>query len=454
MESFWRPGLDRSPGDSTLLLICAGAILNASKLWRVKSRMTVSSPSAFERVVFQGRVTAGPVKGATVTAYTLTDDGTRGAALGSATTDGEGRYTLPVVYEGPLEVVSTGGFYMEEASGNTVILSANQEPRSLVTDPKLQTTVSITPLTDIAASRAKALIQGGRAAKNAIETAADEIEATTGLTDIYSIPANPESASGDATPDAKQYAVFLAGISQLGKDRALTSLELMQAFREDFQRDGMFDGLNNGTPVSIDGVNLRHDDWTNNLEQAQIEFVQSPSNKSGFEIIHVRVPIDAPPPPGASPTPSPTPPPTPVPSSTPVPAPTPAPVYPAGATRVIISGPNKLALGQCVPYTFKTVGPDGLIATVAQSTPVELNGAGLFYANVGCTVGIQYITFNPNTVEHTVYYKTRHLPWGSIQTFTQLLKSAFLQARYSGLLLYQCQGLRRHHPPLWALHVD
>ncbi|CAM6000753.1 unnamed protein product [Sphagnum balticum] len=57
-----------------------------------------------------GTVSAGPLNGATVTAYSLNPDGTQGSQLGTTTTDSNGNFTLTASAQyGSLEIVATGG---------------------------------------------------------------------------------------------------------------------------------------------------------------------------------------------------------------------------------------------------------------------------------------------------------------------------------------------------------
>ena len=63
-----------------------------------------SSGSSLTGVVAKGRV-----GGATVKLFTMNSDGTRGAALGTSTTDASGAFTMVLEVSGPTLVEATGG---------------------------------------------------------------------------------------------------------------------------------------------------------------------------------------------------------------------------------------------------------------------------------------------------------------------------------------------------------
>src|SRR3989339_1387533 len=61
----------------------------------------------------QGAAVQGPVSGATVTAFAI-ENGAMGAQLGSATTDAQGNFTMPLSdYTGPVLLQMSGGSYTD-----------------------------------------------------------------------------------------------------------------------------------------------------------------------------------------------------------------------------------------------------------------------------------------------------------------------------------------------------
>ena len=71
-----------------------------------------------------GTATKGPVNGATVTAFDLAN-GAKGAQLGTATTDPQGRFTVPVGdHSGPVLLEMSGGTFTDEATDASMPMQA------------------------------------------------------------------------------------------------------------------------------------------------------------------------------------------------------------------------------------------------------------------------------------------------------------------------------------------
>ena len=67
-----------------------------------------SSSSSLDKIGISGVVSAGPVGGATVTAYALNSDGSKGSQLASGTSDSNGKYAISIRY---LNVLASYGFF-------------------------------------------------------------------------------------------------------------------------------------------------------------------------------------------------------------------------------------------------------------------------------------------------------------------------------------------------------
>ena len=98
------------------------------------------------------------VSGATVTAYVLNTDGTRGAALGSAITSSSGAYTIPLESSGPITLVMIGGSYKDEATAATVTIPAGFELEILAPTDANRASLHLHAISTIAAARAKVLV--------------------------------------------------------------------------------------------------------------------------------------------------------------------------------------------------------------------------------------------------------------------------------------------------------
>ena len=193
-----------------------------------------------------GVVSAGLVKNAAVTIYTLSAVGARLNALASGVTDNDGLFSISSTLSSqPVEIVATGGSYFEEAGGTSVNLGTT-EIRLRLASFKSGQSVGITPLTEIATARSQALIAVGASLSDGISTANSAIAQASGISDITLPPVLPTKAVANGltlnSPQVK-YALVLAGLSQYAKDNALSSsLAAMASFSSDFTSDGKFDG--------------------------------------------------------------------------------------------------------------------------------------------------------------------------------------------------------------------
>ena len=199
-----------------------------------------------------GVVQLAPVSGATVTAYEF-PKGVRGAALGNATTDPDGAYALSIsLGEGPVEIVATGGTYVDEATGESTALSA--EVRNVVLASKLTDYplgVPVSAVTEVFAGRvSQGLVDGGDATES-YAAAKTETEDAFGIS-LSVKAANPnDSVSGKGATAIKAMQV-LAGIAQAAKAKGVTQAEFIAALSKDFS-DGAMDGKEDTTAISVTG---------------------------------------------------------------------------------------------------------------------------------------------------------------------------------------------------------
>jgi hypothetical protein len=250
-------------------------------------------PPATETVVVSGSVQLGPVKGSLVVIYRLNDDGSKAEVLGTANTDADGVYRIEMLPNtGNIQIIVTGGSYAEEAGGDVIELS-DKELHAMVDNIAQDKEVSVTALTHIASHRAKTLRNSGVSLEEAIVTARDEMVDAAGLENIYTAPANPERALGNADANARRYALFLAGLSKMATDQGTNSFEFTNAFMNDFKNDGEFDGLDNGDAILLgsSGAYLGNNDWSNDLDQAMDDYVGSGDNIAGFQLIDASDPV-------------------------------------------------------------------------------------------------------------------------------------------------------------------
>jgi hypothetical protein len=216
---------------------------------------TASADGGVTGVVF----VAGPVSGATVTAYALGDDASRGEALATATTDSTGAFALAMpTYSGHLLVASTGGSFPDPATGITVQVGGNELAATVVDfGPSSQAIVVVTPVSHLATALAGFHLKAGAPSiETALANAWTHLDSHFGgvsFADV--IPTDLASAAdgGVELTDASKAAVLLAFLSQEASDIAeraavtpgatFSCVDLSLALADDLAADGFFDGI-------------------------------------------------------------------------------------------------------------------------------------------------------------------------------------------------------------------
>jgi len=208
--------------------------------------------------VISGHVVDGFVAGATVKAYRVNADGTKGAQIGTpVTTDQLGNYSLNLgTYTGPVYLTSQGGTYIDAATGNTINLTNSPLILSaIVPNASGNVTAEINPLTTMAANVALTLTSQGNEVATAATGANGSISNYFGLSSNILFTAlldltKANCMSGASQQSANESAI-LAGISQLAKDTGVSPPDLIQALVQDVTHDGLFDGLDSGATISL-----------------------------------------------------------------------------------------------------------------------------------------------------------------------------------------------------------
>lgn len=169
-----------------------------------------SSPSAGN--VLSGVVSKGPVNNSSVCAYSVTG-ATKGTALGRCVaTNTNGTFSLDIgSYSGPVLLESSGGSYVDEATGGRVTLATPL--RSVLGSVTGATTVAVTPLTELAHGLASGAT-GGLTAAN-IAAAVETVQNNFGVFDImHTLPADALNVAANSTVSQRTYALALALVSQ------------------------------------------------------------------------------------------------------------------------------------------------------------------------------------------------------------------------------------------------
>ena len=244
-----------------------------------------------------GTAVKGPVSGATVRAYAISNGG-KGAQLGTAQTDSTGNFTMTVeAYSGPLMLQVHGGSYMDEATGTRMSMLDPDDMTCVVasvnvTSGSAMTGIQVTPLTSMAHDWSEHMT-GGMTATN-IATANTRVGAVymgPGMDIVMTHPIDPTvvgSANG-ASIDAKNYGMMLAAMSQEAHDLGMTiSSSAMSTAMHDDAADGIMDGMMSGTAISMSGMggmmgggNMMTTAGTTQLATAMSTFINGPMNRSG-----------------------------------------------------------------------------------------------------------------------------------------------------------------------------
>jgi hypothetical protein len=199
-----------------------------------------------------GNVNKAPIVGASVNIHTINSNGSIGALVaGPFTTDANGDWTgtIPGGASGPFVMVSTGGSYVDEATGNPVTLGSRQSLYGIY-----QTgSCAVTPLTHATFLGMRAMVSGGTALATAITAATSSSTTAFG----FSFTTTTPSEAAGATTSQKRYAALLGGLSTLlDANPELSGFtntppgDLVIALSKDMA-DGQFDGQEFGAAIMV-----------------------------------------------------------------------------------------------------------------------------------------------------------------------------------------------------------
>lgn len=160
-----------------------------------------------------GMVSKGPISGATVNVFPINSgiaDTT--APIGAGQTVDGGSFSVDLgSHEGPVLVEVTGGTFTDEASGSTVALKIPLHAIIPEAGAGTATTVTVTPMTELAYKKAKG---AGPFTSASINDANASVALAFGLKDIIGVL----PVSGGETDDQKKYAAACGAFSKLIND--------------------------------------------------------------------------------------------------------------------------------------------------------------------------------------------------------------------------------------------
>jgi hypothetical protein len=237
-----------------------------------------------------GTVVKGPVSGATVAAYAVTN-GTMGAQVGGGTTDSMGNFAISIgSYSGPMMLQASGGTYTDEAMGATMTMQSGDVMACSIPSAAAGATntgIQMTPVTTMAHSRVHHMTGGITDANIVAANAA--MGPYFSVSDIlHTMPMDPTVAGSGtgATQDAKNYGMAIAAMSQYAKTLGMPFSSGMVTAMANDASDGVMDGKMAGSPIAMGGgmmggSMMQSTAGTTGLGSAMTAFVNSAMNKSG-----------------------------------------------------------------------------------------------------------------------------------------------------------------------------
>jgi len=240
-----------------LKLTCLSFIIFALAAGCSKKSTSEDSSSGF---TIGGSAIFGPVNGATVSVYSVDENGTLSSSpLATGTTDSSGNYSISVgaAPSGPVAIQLSGGSYVEEASGSTISL-ANKSYTTLLPSVSLESSYSaaLGPLPDMAYKKFAAQMQsglpGGTTLEQLVTNSNYQVSQAFGLPDVVGVvPANPYgSIPNDATG---QYALVLAAISKAAHSAGTDSTAMADAYAKALIQNGNLSGMGAQTVKNSQG---------------------------------------------------------------------------------------------------------------------------------------------------------------------------------------------------------
>jgi hypothetical protein len=280
-------------GSLSLLSGCGGSSGSDS--------VTTPTPTGTSNGMIGGTAVKGPVSGATVTAYTVTN-GAMGTQLASGMTDSQGNFNISNdTYSGTVMLQMSGGTYIDEATGATMSMSPGDVMTCVipsVSSGASVTGIQVTPLTSMAQAMANNMA-GGMTGSN-IAAANTSVGNYFMVNDIlHTQPMNPlvSGASGTATQDMINYGMAIAAMSQSAKDMGMTSSSSMVTSMMSDASDGVMNGLMGSTPITMGGMStgssmMTTTAGTSGLASAMETFITSTLNMSGVTTTDMQTLMD------------------------------------------------------------------------------------------------------------------------------------------------------------------
>ncbi len=241
-----------------------------------------------------GTAIKGPAANATITAFAINAEGTKGSQIGTGHTDGQGNFSVSVGnHSGPVMLQMAAGSYMDEATGVNMSMQQSDVMTCVIPSMSAGSAVGgihITPLT----SMAQMLAQG----MSGNMTPANITSANTAVGNYFMVndilhtqPMDPlmQGSGSGADQNMRDYGMAIAAMSQYAKDIGMPfSSGMVTAVMNDAS-DGHMNGMMGSSGIMMGGgmmggTMMSSGAGTTGLANAMTEFIQSPMNKSGVSV--------------------------------------------------------------------------------------------------------------------------------------------------------------------------
>ena len=248
---------------------------------------TSSDTSSSNTIV--GNAVKGTLKEAAINFYSMKADGTKDALLGNATSDTSGNFNVSFSTSPsyPILAEATGGSYADEVTGETVTLTSSDTLTALLCAATSQTT--ITPLTHMAATRARTLAKAGTPLATACASSNAGVGQQFNVSDIIKVRAVSASDStqvSTATQEQRGYGLVMAGMVREAQTLGVRAIDLANALANDLA-DGVLDGKNAAGNITIPQISggtiaLTAAMGTTGLQAGINQFIALSNNKTNL----------------------------------------------------------------------------------------------------------------------------------------------------------------------------
>jgi len=233
-----------------------------------------------------GSAVKGTLVGATVAVFATDDNGVKLCKLGEGQTDQNGVFRFEIQnFTGFVLLCSTGGSYVDEATGTNVQVPAGKE-LSGVAFVQSGTVVDhrITPLTTMLVCLIEEFARDADTSfQDAFENALRVMETVFGIPDIHLLAPADLTAGPVQAGDAANYGAVLAGLAEYAVFLGTDAVQLACAAAQDI-KDCVWDGMRFGNVIDVPGAGPFPPDFVTNLGAFMTMWLDTPNpnNNSGL----------------------------------------------------------------------------------------------------------------------------------------------------------------------------